>query len=60
MLFRSLLDFNPDRLASAADDGDDDVDMDGDDGEESEKAPVLTLDEVKKWSKALLEVRPFY
>ena len=34
--------------------------MDGDDGEESEKAPVLTLDEVKKWSKALLEVRPFY
>ena len=33
--------------------------MDGDDGEESEKAPVLTLDEVKKWSKALLEVRPF-
>ena len=33
--------------------------MDGDDDEESEKAPVLTLDEVKKWSKALLEVRPF-
>ena len=32
--------------------------MDVDD-EESEKAPVLTLDEVKKWSKALLEVCPF-
>ena len=54
---QELLEFNPDRLAAG---GDDDIDMDDEEegGIDVEKAPVLTLEIVKKWSKALLEVRP--
>ena len=53
---QELLDFNPDRLAAGGD-GDIDMDDEEEDGMDVEKAPVLTLEIVKKWSKALLEVR---
>ena len=36
---------------------DEDDDMSEGDGVESEKAPVLTLQELKTWSKALLKVK---
>lgn len=52
---KELLDFNPDNLNADVDDVD--VDMSDVGEEEDEKAPVLTMEEVKKWSKALLEVR---
>lgn len=50
---RELLDFN-------ADPNDEDEDMSdaaGDDESDSDRAPVLTFEQLRKWSKALLDVR---
>lgn len=50
---RELLDFNPDRA-------EDDVDLEVAEDERmpEEKAPLLTKEVLRRWQKALLEVRP--
>ena len=53
---RELLEFNPqeDDLGSDEDDEGEDVDMD--ETQETQRAPVLTKKELQRWQKSLLEV----
>lgn len=51
---KELLDFDPN--SAAMDDDDEDMD-DVDEEAEDQRAPVLTKEQLRKWQKALLEVR---
>ena len=53
---RELLEFNPDDDNLGSDDDDEGEDVDMDETQEIERAPVLTKKELQRWQKSLLEV----